>query len=91
MKKLLTAMTLFACLGVHAQTDELFLPVKNVALRVPSVPLITSDPHFSIWSPYDKLYQGSTEHWSEAKKPLVGALRVDGKVSLCGEEFPKSW
>jgi len=80
MKKLLTAMTLFACLGVHAQTDELFLPVKNVALRVPSVPLITSDPHFSIWSPYDKLYQGSTEHWSEAKKPLVGALRVDGKV-----------
>ena len=24
--------------------------------------------------------EGSTEHWSEAEKPLLGALRVDGKV-----------
>ncbi|MCS2301556.1 DUF4964 domain-containing protein, partial [Bacteroides ovatus] len=24
--------------------------------------------------------EGSTEHWTTAKKPLVGALRVDGKV-----------
>ena len=24
--------------------------------------------------------EGSTEHWTSAKKPLLGALRVDGKV-----------
>lgn len=79
MKGLLTAITLFVGLAASAQTDELFKPVKTTALRVPSVPIVTSDPHFSIWSPYDKLYEGSTEHWSEAKKPLVGVLRVDGK------------
>ncbi|MBI0306251.1 DUF4964 domain-containing protein [Bacteroides thetaiotaomicron] len=49
-------------------------------LRAPSVPIIVSDPYFSIWSPYDKLMEGSTEHWTSAKKPLLGALRVDGKV-----------
>nr|WP_254889409.1 glutaminase family protein [Bacteroides thetaiotaomicron] len=27
-----------------------------------------------------KLMEGSTEHWTSAKKPLLGALRVDGKV-----------
>nr|WP_242489761.1 DUF4964 domain-containing protein [Bacteroides thetaiotaomicron] len=44
------------------------------------MPIIVSDPYFSIWSPYDKLMEGSTEHWTSAKKPLLGALRVDGKV-----------
>lgn len=67
-------------LFANAQTGNLFKPVKEVALRTPSVPIVVSDPHFSIWSPYDKLMEGSTEHWTTAKKPLVGALRVDGKV-----------
>ena len=80
MKKLLTVMVFSSVLFANAQTDHLFKPVKEVALRTPSVPIVVSDPHFSIWSPYDKLTEGSTEHWTAAKKPLVGALRVDGKV-----------
>lgn len=80
MKKLLTIMLLSGGLLANAQTTDLFKPVKEVALRAPSVPIVVSDPHFSIWSPYDKLTEGSTEHWTTAKKPLVGALRVDGKV-----------
>ena len=80
MKKLLTVMAFSVGLFANAQTDYLFKPVKEVALRTPSVPIVVSDPHFSIWSPYDKLTEGSTEHWTAAKKPLVGALRVDGKV-----------
>ncbi|MCS2863393.1 DUF4964 domain-containing protein [Bacteroides thetaiotaomicron] len=45
------------------------------------MPIIVSDPYFTIGSPrYDKLMEGSTEHWTSAKKPLLGALRVDGKV-----------
>ena len=59
-----------------------YAPGKKNSLRAPSVPLVTSDPYFCIWSPYDKLMEGSTEHWTTAKKPLVGALRVDGKVYL---------
>lgn len=80
MKKLLTVMVFSVGLFANAQTGNLFKPVKEVALRTPSVPIVVSDPHFSIWSPYDKLMEGSTEHWTTAKKPLVGALRVDGKV-----------
>ena len=80
MKKLLTVMAFSVGLFANAQTGNFFKPVKEVALRTPSVPIVVSDPHFSIWSPYDKLMEGSTEHWTTAKKPLVGALRVDGKV-----------
>ena len=47
-------------LFANAQTGNFFKPVKEVALRTPSVPIVVSDPHFSIWSPYDKLMEGST-------------------------------
>ena len=80
MKKLLIMMALSVSMLINAQTTNFFEPVKEIALRVPSVPIVVSDPYFSIWSPYDKLMEGSTEHWTSAKKPLLGALRVDGKV-----------
>lgn len=81
MKKLLLAMaTLSLSTLGYAQTPDLFDPVEEVALRVPSVPLVVSDPYFSIWSPYDNLMEGSPQHWTDAKKPLLGALRVDGEV-----------
>ena len=80
MKKLLATMALSVGLLANAQTVDLLKPAKDIALRAPSVPIIVSDPYFSIWSPYDNLMEGSTEHWTSAKKPLLGALRVDGKV-----------
>lgn len=80
MKKL-TATTLFA-MGLFAQLQatDLFTPVQKTDLRLPSVPLITSDPYLSIWSPYDKLNEGTTRHWTNDEKSLIGAVRVDGKV-----------
>ena len=57
MKKLLTVMAFSVGLFANAQTGNLFKPVKEVALRTPSVPIVVSDPHFSIWSPYDKLWK----------------------------------
>ena len=64
--------------GVSAQTDDLFEPYKPISLRLPSVPLILNDPYLSIWSPYDRLTDGTTRHWCDAEKAWDGLLRVDG-------------
>ena len=47
--------------------------------RVPSVPLITSDPFFSIWSPADCLYNADTVHWTGQTKRVKGIAVVDGR------------
>ncbi|WP_043923548.1 glutaminase domain-containing protein [Leadbettera azotonutricia] len=47
--------------------------------RVPSVPLITCDPYFSVWSPADKLYDADTVHWTGRKQNMKGIASVDGK------------
>lgn len=80
MKKLTTATLLAMGLCCQLQATDLFKPVQETDLRLPSVPLVTSDPYFSIWSPYDKLNEGSTKHWTNDEKSLIGAVRVDGKV-----------
>ncbi|NDV66583.1 glutaminase domain-containing protein [Bacteroides sp. 224] len=79
MKKLLI-ITALVCLGIHAQATDLFKSSQDIKLRAPSVPLITSDTYFAIWSPYNTLTEGNTEHWTAEEHPLIGALRVDGKV-----------
>ena len=65
-------------LPAGAQTKDFFQPYRETDLRLPSVPLIVSDPYFSIWSPYDNLTDGSPAHWTSDEKPLEGLLRVDG-------------
>ncbi|MDO5447100.1 MAG: DUF4965 domain-containing protein [Prevotellaceae bacterium] len=84
MKKLLSIslMMLFSMAFMQkAQAQsEFFKPYASTDLRLPSVPLITSDPFLSIWSPYDKLTDGTTRHWTNSEKPITGLLRVDGVV-----------
>ena len=65
---------------VQAQSDEFFTPYKTSSLRLPAVPLLTNDPYISYWSPFDKLTDGTTRHWSDIEKPMDGLLRVDGKA-----------
>lgn len=80
MKRLLSALTLTACVSVtlSAQSPENFEPYKQTDLRMPSVPLLMNDPFFSIWSNYDALNGGPTRHWCEQEKAIEGLLRVDG-------------
>ena len=84
MKKtiMLCAALLTGCLCASAQNADFFKPYRTTDLRLPSVPLVVNDPYFSIWSPYDKLNEGITRHWTNDEKPLQGWLRVDG-VTYC--------
>jgi len=88
MKRLLTLSLVLSaalvgsvsCTGSTDPSAELFQPYKATALRTPSVPLVVSDPYFSIWSPYDQLIDGTTRHWTNDEKPLDGFLTVDGQT-----------
>ena len=71
-------MAVAAVCGVKA--DDLYKASRQIDMRPPSVPLITSDTYLAIWSPYDRLTEGNTEHWTAAEHPLIGAVRVDGQT-----------
>ena len=51
-------------------------------LRAPSVPLITVDPYFSIWSPANEINSVRTEHWTGKSNSILGTVTVDGKKYL---------
>lgn len=48
-------------------------------LRPPSVPIITVDPYFSIWSPNEKINVKPTVHWTGTTQSIVAGLVIDGK------------
>ena len=78
--KIMLAAAILAAAFTPSRADSLFEPYRPTALRLPAVPLITHDPYFTLWSPYDHLNDGNITHWSPRQKPLEGLLRVDGKV-----------
>ena len=80
---------LLSAISMNAQKAEYFTPYKSTALRLPSVPIVVNDPYLSIWSPYDKLTDGPTRHWTHAQKAINGLLRVDGTTyRFMGVERP---
>ena len=47
-------------------------------MRMPSVPLITVDPYFSVWT--DSINSKPTTHWTGAENNIMGYVTVDGKI-----------
>ena len=53
--------------------------------RPPAVPLVSVEPHFSLWSAADRLYDADTVHWSCKPQPLQIHLEANGRIfRLCG-------
>ena len=48
-------------------------------MRMPSIPLITVDPYFSVWS-MDRINRNDTLHWTGARNAIVGRVSVDGRT-----------
>ena len=72
----------------HAQSSQ----ANGLApLRPPSVPLVTHDPYFSVWSNSNKLYSSPTRHWTGRENRLSAMVRVDGQTfRLMGNEPEES-
>ncbi len=47
-------------------------------MRMPSIPLITVDPYFSVWT--DNINSKPTTHWTGAENNIIGYVTVDGKI-----------
>ena len=55
--------------------------------RPPAVPLVSVDPHFSLWSAADRLYEKDTVHWSGQWQPFRILLLANGRTyRLCGRQ-----
>ena len=48
--------------------------------RLPALPLLTTDPYFSVWAPGDFLTDADTTHWCGHKRPVRLFCTVDGKT-----------
>lgn len=51
--------------------------------RPVSVPLVTVDPFFSIWSFSDELTREVTRHWTGTRNAMTAILKIDGKPFIC--------
>ena len=51
---------------------------QTILSRPPAIPLITTDPYFSIWSMSDHPGNDYTRHWTGATMSICAMVRIDG-------------
>ena len=51
-------------------------------LRAPSIPIITIDPYFSVWSRDENINFNFTEHWTNKSNSIIGTVIIDDKEYL---------
>lgn len=77
-----TSLSVQSCQQAQASNE-------TKGFRAPAYPLVTIDPYTSAWSAADNLYDTNVSHWTGKPFPLIGAVKVDGKVyRFMGEEIP---
>ena len=79
-KTSLFTLLLVALLTACSRQGDVFVADSVNELRAPTYPLVTIDPFTSAWSFTDKLNESPVRHWTGRAHPMVGALKVDGKV-----------
>lgn len=71
-----------SCIGLVINAAQ-----AQTVVRPPSVPLVTCDPYFSIWSPSNKLADAATTHWTGRQHRLHSTVTIDGtKWRLMGSD-----
>ena len=64
----------------------------SAAFRPPSVPVVSCDPFFSIWSPSENPAASDTEIWFGAKQPIRVFVTLDGvKYRIMGGKADLQW
>ena len=46
-------------------------------MRMPSIPLITVDPYFSVWT--ENMTKKTPVHWTHSDNTMLGTVLVDGE------------
>ena len=74
---LLLIASIFTACG---SKSDVFTADNVNELRAPAYPLVTIDPFTSAWSFSDKLNESPVRHWTGKEHPMIGVLKVDGKL-----------
>ena len=76
-KQLVAVAVLAASLCAACPASAAEAPAQS-RVRPPAVPLVACDPYFSVWSPFDRLNEGETRHWTGKPHRLTSLVRIDG-------------
>jgi hypothetical protein len=76
MKKYIFLLSILIAYACTEQNE----PRISSRLKAPAYPLINIDTYTNAWLFGDTLYNKQLSHWTGIDFPLLGAIRVDGKV-----------